>query len=301
MTALHCTPGLLPCYKILFLFKPLARVATPSFFLLATDQNGQDGSGKETRIVKDREETCCEEAIVLRQEASSHLFHARAAKKVRALMVKRRPTTRDPLYTKCRPAGPPVRRRTLSVHTAGHGVTEQSDRRCAAQLRRVGLLPPPKTWSTCGGQLTNTVEGDAANADLNLKSWRCASKGCQKRYSVFTDHPFLAKEWHAALALQANAHNQGLNIGAGHATIERFAARLRIHLREYVLNAQKKITYGHEGVVEELECDEVTISKYASGNPRAPVAWVGHVGIVVRGAPGDAEAHQNAHQRDVSK
>eukprot|EP00971_Amphidinium_carterae_P000519 10673-Amphidinium_carterae.1 len=63
------------------------------------------------------------------------------------------------------------------------------------------------------------------------------------------------------------------------------AKRFRTHVRQYAHIKQRDIVYGSSGCIEEVEVDEVTFSRYASGDPSAPVAWIGYIGMVARGKP----------------
>eukprot|EP00971_Amphidinium_carterae_P258501 5130661-Amphidinium_carterae.1 len=60
--------------------------------------------------------------------------------------------------------------------------------------------------------------------------------------------------------------------GICHATLEKMAHRVRTHLREYVHIKQKGIVFGSPDYVDEIEVDEVTVSRYPSGDAAKPIA-----------------------------
>eukprot|EP00971_Amphidinium_carterae_P054586 1075445-Amphidinium_carterae.1 len=87
------------------------------------------------------------------------------------------------------------------------------------------------------------------------------------------------------ILMKSKLVNIRLEHGISHATLERIADRVRTHIREYVHIKQREIVYGNPDTVEEIEVDEVTVSRYASGDPSKPIAWVGYIGLVARGRP----------------
>eukprot|EP00971_Amphidinium_carterae_P075927 1500105-Amphidinium_carterae.1 len=64
------------------------------------------------------------------------------------------------------------------------------------------------------------------------------------------------------------------------------------HVLAYVMQRQKAIKYGEPGKVVEIEADEVTICRFNSSCPAAPISWIGYVGIVARCKPRSLRLHQ---------
>eukprot|EP00971_Amphidinium_carterae_P054530 1074310-Amphidinium_carterae.1 len=76
-----------------------------------------------------------------------------------------------------------------------------------------------------------------------------------------------------------------------HATVERYARRLRSHITNYIEAQQEHIEIG-AGVLEEWEVDECTISHFDSHRTDRPKGWVGYIGLIKRVHTDSAGAYQ---------
>ena len=131
-----------------------------------------------------------------------------------------------------------------------------------------------------------------------LESWsyRCTVKACRARWDA-SNHPFfyMTTKGSIPLAQQTWIMSNFLNkvpavathmqIGVSHQTVERLNDRLRLHIAEYVRMQQDKIIFNDSDAIAEIEADEVTICRRASGDEKKPVVWTQYLGIMRRGHP----------------
>eukprot|EP00971_Amphidinium_carterae_P247645 4917597-Amphidinium_carterae.2 len=201
-----------------------------------------------------------------KKKPAGAFFMPIAPKKGRQLQVFRRPTSRPHEYSK-RDCIARVRRERLPADTAGVGATEWSDTRLAARLVKMKLLPVVKICPKCGCQ----VEPKRSKDKFGLRMSRCTSTTCRLRISRVTHHAFfksgsgkaltLAAQWQLLRGMMLHQTQVSIHLSTGvpHATVERFAKRVRGHVQSFVLERQKSIKYGEPGRIVEVEADEVTI------------------------------------------
>eukprot|EP00971_Amphidinium_carterae_P259409 5147362-Amphidinium_carterae.1 len=79
-------------------------------------------------------------------------------------------------------------------------------------------------------------------------------------------------------------HTVHLQLNIPHATLERYARRLRTHLEKYI-EAEQVNTHIGETELEEWEVDECTISHFPSHRRDRPKAWSAYIGLIRRGCP----------------
>eukprot|EP00971_Amphidinium_carterae_P165097 3272635-Amphidinium_carterae.1 len=142
----------------------------------------------------------------------------------------------------------------------------------------MGIMPAVKSCSACGCKVVRTTMRDHTHCFI----MRCSNYLCRRRMYRLQEHPFftrgktpfvpLARQWQV---LQMFMHQNSIvsirqNTGLGHATIERFVGRIRDHIQEYVFRVQENIVYGDAGRIAQVEVDEVTVRRYASGMKDTP-------------------------------
>ena len=130
--------------------------------------------------------------------------------------------------------------------------------------------------------------------ELNITGYRCRSKGCQWWVSRIEGHPIFTTG-RRAIPIQQQfiilraflndilSSSIHLQYNIPHATIERYVARIRAHITTWVKETQFEIRFIDDKNIPEDEVDECTVAKFPSGNQRAPMSWIGYIGLLRRG------------------
>eukprot|EP00971_Amphidinium_carterae_P143152 2836274-Amphidinium_carterae.1 len=106
---------------------------------------------------------------------------------------------------------------------------------------------------------------------------------------LFFHGPLMSPLWpqytlYEALLNDVPYHQIRQQFNFSHATLERYADRLRKHLTAYVEKAETEMKVGNSRL-EEWEVDECTIAHWPSGDRLKPKCWTDYVGLIQRGSP----------------
>ena len=215
-------------------------------------------------------------------------------KKGSALRALRRPCSNrnDKIYTKVRTT-PRIAKRDMKRPAGVFDVLRAcSGKTLRSVLHKHGLLPPRQRCPHCDSKL----RPDTFDNELASYKYRCSNRKCNRRVERLHGHPvFLTGRnrcpYHQQY-LVMNSWLQGtpsgvihLHYGISHATIERTSAKLRSHISSWVHKEQSHINFFAGGGIPEIEIDECTFTKFASGDKHKPIAWLGYVGLIRRGDP----------------
>ena len=211
----------------------------------------------------------------------------RLAKRPRGGPCLRRPST---IYTKTRTARGALcagRRDRLVCHTNIKSFfTQVRETDIKNKLVKDGLLVPRLVCSSCGRRVNLH----------RMEYGRCSHADCRQRLHKWVDHPVFSFHSNAlswcdqATLLMMLLHDLPNHMihcvgGFGHHTVEDMRHKLRTHIQEYVINKQATFKFGtDDGNWTEVEADEVTLAKRASGDNEYS-EWCQYLGLMQRGAP----------------
>ena len=209
-------------------------------------------------------------------------------------LLYRRPAGRKScaLYTTSRPTRYVQKRNLKRPSGTGLLIPSISGRTLRTMCMRHGLLPRRRVCPRCGGEL----KVGRWEKELNMTGYRCKSRGCQWWISRIEGHPIFTTG-RRAIAIQQQfiilraflndipSSSIHLQYNIPHATIERYVARIRTHITTWVKETQSEIRFTDDKNIPEVEVDECTVAKFPSGNRRAPMSWIGYIGLVRRGFP----------------
>ena len=129
-----------------------------------------------------------------------------------------------------------------------------------------------------------------------MTGYRCKSRGCQCWVSRIQGH-LIFTMGRCAIPIQQQfiilraflndipSSSIHLQHNIPHATIERYIARVRAHITTWVKETQSEIIGSDDKDIPDVEVDECTVAKFPSGKSRAPMSWIGYIGLVSRGFP----------------
>eukprot|EP00971_Amphidinium_carterae_P177517 3520511-Amphidinium_carterae.1 len=179
----------------------------------------------------------------------------------------------------------------MEHHESTWRVTPAPCKQSRHLLWKLGFMPKRSTCIACGG----SVRAYGRFKELNTHHYRCRSKGCQKKMHRLHGHPLFVHHSTALSFRTQYAVYEGMLRGTPqhqihqqfdipHATVEKYAERLRAHISKHVEAVQPTIPIG-EKHLEEWEVDECTISHFMVKSATKPKGWSAYVGLVRRGSP----------------
>eukprot|EP00971_Amphidinium_carterae_P350891 6491793-Amphidinium_carterae.1 len=177
-----------------------------------------------------------------------------------------------------------ARRDRLDPHAVGCGMTEQSARTVAAQMVRLGLLFAGKSCPRC----SSALKKDSRKDPVHLTT--CTAQIAVQGQAVSTlTHSSCGQRRSPLLWPSSGKSFKDICTGSP-CTVERFSRRVRRFIQSKVLEKQATIMCGADadGVVPQVEVDEVTVARFPNTDdpfPVHPVTWVSYVGLVARGRP----------------